>query len=55
MTLVSIPFKVPFNCAYSNTIASRGVLPVRSPIPNKEVFTPEQPYSHAVVELDTAL
>ena len=36
MTLVSIPFKSPFSCAYSNTIASRGVFPVRSPMPNSD-------------------
>ena len=40
--------------AVSNTMASRGVLPVRSPIPNKEQLTPLAPYSHALVELLTA-
>ena len=55
ITVVSMPSRVPFNCAYSNTIASRGVLPVRSPIPNSEQLTPLAPYNHAVVELLTAL
>ena len=50
-----MPFKSPFNCAYSNTIASSGVLPVLSPIPNNDVLIPEQPYNHAVVELTTAI
>ena len=32
-----------------------GVLPVRSPIPKRDVLIPAQPYSQAVVEFDTAL
>ncbi len=51
----SIPSVVPFIDAYSITMASRGVLPVLSPIPKREVFMPHAPYSHAVVELTTAL
>ena len=53
--VVSMPSSVPRSCAYSNTIASSGVLPVRSPIPKSEQFTPQAPYNHAVEELLTAL
>ena len=34
---------VPLSCAYSNTIASSGVFPVLSPIPNSEQLTPLAP------------
>ena len=30
-----MPSSVPFNCAYSNTIASRGVFPVLSETPGQ--------------------
>ena len=52
--LLSLMYKYAYD-AYSNTIASSGVLPVRSPIPNKEQLIPEAPYNQAVVELETAL
>lgn len=55
MTERSIPLVLPRSDAYSIAIASRGVLPVRSPMPRSVVFTAEQPYSHAVAELTTAL
>ena len=43
VTVVSIPSSVPLSCAYSNTIASSGVFPVLSPIPNSEQLTPLAP------------
>ncbi len=55
MTVVSMPSSVPRSCAYSKIMASIGTLPVRSPMPNSVVFTEEQPYSHALAALTTAL
>ena len=49
-----MPSGVPLSWAYSMTMASSGQLPVRSPMPSREQLTPDAPYSHAVVELDTA-
>ena len=43
ITVVSMPSSVPRSCAYSNTMASSGVLPVRSPMPNNEQLTPLAP------------
>ena len=37
------------------TIASSGMLPVRSPIPNIEQLTAAAPYSQAVVAFATAI
>ena len=42
---------VPFNLP----ISIDDIDPVLSPIPNREVLIPAQPYNHAVVELETAL
>ena len=50
-----MPLRVPRICAYSMHMASVGQLPVRSPMPSKEQLTLQQPYSHAVVALTTAL
>ena len=55
MTERSIPSVVPRRDAYSIAIASRGQLPVRSPIPSIAQLIPEQPYSHAVEALETTL
>ena len=55
MTVVSIPEVVPRREAYSITIASRGTLPVLSPMPRREQFTADAPYSQAVAAFTTPL
>ena len=55
ITVGFMPSKPPRRDAYSNTIASSGTFPVRSPIPSREQLTAPAPYSHAVDALTTPL
>ena len=43
MTVVSMPSSDPRNDAYSNTMASSGTFPVRSPMPSREQLTAQAP------------
>ncbi len=43
IAVVSAPFVVPSMLVYSNTSASTGVLPVRSPKPRSAPLAAEQP------------
>ena len=51
----SMPSIVPRKEAYSIAMASKGQLPVRSPMPRREQLTADAPYSHAVEALETTL